>query len=1017
MEIYRLSIRIEYKDNLKNIDMKNSELAASESIDVMNYDRELIYFPGHIQPHGVLLALQEPDFKILQVSENINHAFGVSAESVVGQNLDCLLSPEQIQPITNALIQNNLEFTYLLDIKNKLQETSQFLGIIHRSQGVLILEMECQTSTETNLSLERYHLLEKAIFNIKNAPNLYNLFQVIAQEIRKITQFDRVMIYRFEADYSGVVIAEDKQSHLESYLGLHYPSFDIPKQARKFYHQNLIRVIPNVNYQPAKLIPINNLFTNQPLDLSGSVLRGISPCHLEYLRNMNVAASMSISLINENQLWGLIACHHYTPKYIEYETRKTCAFIGQYASVELLHQQERLLNFYRQQVKIIQEQLNQNLGNKLDYIGNVFQRNESSLLNLVRSTGAVILLEGKLILIGITPAEADIYNLVGWLQKQNQQEIFYTDSLCKIYPNARNFQDTASGILAISIFINQKSYHIIWFRPEQIQTIDWAGNPDRLISVASDNSLYLSPRKSFELWQETVREKSLPWQKFEIEVAQEMRNSLMLTALEFSQMALQQAAEQAEIANRAKSQFLAKMSHELRTPLNAILGFTQILTRNRSLSPEDQDNLDIISRSGEHLLALINDVLEMSKIEAGQLILNETYFDLYRLIYSIQDMFTLKASDKGLNLIIDLGIEVSQYVYGDEGKLRQILINLIGNAIKFTVFGHIILKVFYPTNSAYLATETDKIIVEFKVEDTGPGIAVEDLELIFEAFLQAKGGRQFMQGTGLGLAISRQFARLMGGDITVNSILGQGTTFTCGVQLTLAQIVDLVPPKEFTRRVISLEPGQPKYRILIVEDILENRQLIVKLLESVGFDVCAVENGLEAVEMCREWEPHLIWMDLQMPVMSGYEATTQIRAMTQGKDITIIALTASAFEEDKQAILEVSCDDIVAKPFEESVLFNKMAQYLNLRYIYAEDNQSTTPEYNNQFQQLTVASLQIMPPSWIAQVHEAALVIDDVKLYELFKQIPKNQEPLAEALKNLVDNFHVETIINLTAPE
>ncbi len=492
--------------------------------------------------------------------------------------------------------------------------------------------------------------------------------------------------------------------------------------------------------------------------------------------------------------------------------------------------------------------------------------------------------------------------------------------------------------------------------------------------------------------------------------------SVDITDRKQAQQELQQAKEAAEAANHAKSAFLATMSHELRTPLNAILGFTQLMKQDVTLSLDSQNYIKIIYNSGSYLLKLINEILDLSKIEAGKLVLDHQAIDLFDLLQSLHATFSQRVRHQDLQVDLEILPKVPQFMITDAQKLQQVLINLMGNAIKFTQTGRIILRVGLDNQDSF---DSDFIGLNFEVKDTGVGISQEDLNEIFEAFTQASAGRKVQEGTGLGLTISQRLVQLMGGEITVRSCLGEGSSFafTLPVQPTTK---DRVKPQNSEKLVTGIAPNQPIYRILVVDDQAENRLLLVKLLEQVGLSVKEAISGEEALFIWQQWHPHLIWMDRRMPGLDGYETTLKIREHEQNnqqlKSTIIIALTAQASVSDRTLALAAGCNDYISKPIEITTLFNKMAEHLGIRYIYRENCDLFFKNETSVLNHLTPENLAVMPDEWIIELYQASVACQHTVVQELIKQIPSEYSSLAMGLEELNQNFEFEKMMQLTQP-
>ncbi|OKH24364.1 ATP-binding protein [Chroogloeocystis siderophila] len=729
-----------------------------QTVNLTAYDKEFLHLSGAIQPHGILFALKEPQLEIIQVSNNTFELLGFHPQALLNQSLKDLLTPTELLFIEGCLVKdfesvNPIKLS--IDMSNNIKN---FDGILHRCNGVLILELEPKLTQEDRNFIRFYHLVKGAIAKLQNAPTMSGMCQDITQEVQNLTGFDRVMIYQFDGKQAGKVIAEEKREDLNSYLGLHYPASDIPDQAKKLYTRNRLRLIPDINSQPKELVPAQNPITNEPLDLSYAVLRSVSPCHLEYLRNMGVTASMSISLNKDKKLWGLIACHHYSPKYVSYEVRTACEFLGQVMSLELAAKEENENLDYKIKLKSIQAQFIEAMPLTENFMDGLV-KDKDNLLQLVAAQGVAICANGDLSIAGETPSKSDIYNLIEWVEAKIDNDIFYTDCLPRLYPTAEKFKDVASGLIVLSISQTQKNY-VLWFRPEVIQTVNWGGDPY--------SSVELSPRKSFELWQETVRSQSLPWKQCEIDAIIELRSAIVGIVLrkadELARINIELARSNSEL-----DAFAYIASHDLKEPLRGIHNYSNFLIEDYAdvLQAEGVSKLQTLVRLTQRMEDLINSLLHFSRLGRVELTLQKT--DLNELVNSVIDILNISLKETEVDIRLPRPLPS---VYCDPVQISEVFSNLISNAIKYNNKPNKLVEV------GFLDTALNKPeYIVFYVKDNGIGIKEKHFDAIFRIFKRLHPLNKYGGGTGAGLTIAKKIVERHNGEIWVKSAYGEGSTF------------------------------------------------------------------------------------------------------------------------------------------------------------------------------------------------------------------------------------------------
>lgn len=736
-------------------------------------EREPIHTPGSIQPHGALLMLAEPALRVVMASASAADHLGRSLDRIVGARLSELTDGTPPEPLSDPTPVRSFEPWNPMKVR---MGGRAFDAIVQRVDGLLLVELEPTSAAQGDGLRAFYGLVREAVMRLQATETLDEMCAAAAAEVRHMTNFDRVMVYRFDPAGHGTVIAEERRPEAEPYLGLRYPASDIPRQARRLYLLNRLRLIPDVDCVPSPLVPPENPLTRAPLDLSHAALRSVPPVHVEYLRNMRVRASMSISLVLEDRqdrdLWGLIACHHGSPHYLPYEVRLACEFLGQVVSFLLgaREQKEQAQAASRAAATIAPLMTQMSAGGSF---ARALVAGPATVMDLVSCAGAAAIFDGETQTDGrVPPAEAIAAiaaHIGGYLDTHAgdpiERESYDTDSLARDWPEGAAWKDHAAGVLAIRF---SPTDFVLWFRPEEVQVVTWGGDPQKSVTVESDG-VRLSPRKSFARWREEVRLEARPWASWEIAAARALRDAT-------TGIVLRKAAEVTRLnqnlraAVRARDELVSMASHELRTPITTLQLQLEGLVRLSSRSAALEVGAERVQRSLakaraqiDRLSHLMNELLDVSRIVAGRLSLQrEEGVDLGAIVREVAARFEEHLD--GATLVMDLEPGATGAL--DALRMDQVVTNLLSNALKYGQGRPIDVSVRIVGDE-----------LELEVQDHGVGISEDEQQRIFERFERARTATLHSSGFGLGLWIVREFVEAHGGRVSVWSRPGQGATF------------------------------------------------------------------------------------------------------------------------------------------------------------------------------------------------------------------------------------------------
>ena len=719
---------------------------------------EPIRFPGAIQPHGLLVTLTEPGLQIQQVSANVLTLFGVSAESLLGLPLAALSGSEAANAVQQAAVYTTLADAPPLALNLLGRE---YEGLLHRDQGILVLELELKPDdSEIHSTMGKVRNLSRMLQRLQGAKTLTALYEICVREIQALTGYDRVLIYRFQDEGHGQVIAEASSPAMELFNGMFFPASDIPEQARELYRTHWLRIIPNADYQPVPLIPTLRPDTGEALDLSGAVLRSVSPIHCQYMKNMGVLSSMSISLMDGERLWGLISCGHRQTLHVPHELRMACQTIGQVLSLQISALQTLEISRQREAKMDALVRLNAAMVQSTAAVFEGLAQMPEALMDLTGASGVAILEDKVLHRYGQCPSPEDTRALYQWF-KDSGQPVFSSHNLSTLHAPAAQYTDIASGLPAMTL-PKPVDNAVLWFRREVKESIQWSGDPNKPLNLeAGSNGLRLSPRTSFEIWKVEMDGISSKWSHGDLFAANDLRRSALENDLSRQVLREQQAV-------RARDELVAVVSHDLRNPMTIISMLCGMMQKAFSsdgphTSRRITSAIDTMQQASSRMNVLLDDLLDTSKIEAGRYTISPQPLEVSQIFEEALSLLAPLALDKAVELTFHA--EPDLKISADPERLFQVLSNLIGNAIKFT-----------PAQGKIgVAAMSNGDDIVFSVRDSGKGIAPEQLPHIFDRYWTAKEGNAL--GTGLGLYISQGIIKAHGGQLLAESTPGEGSEF------------------------------------------------------------------------------------------------------------------------------------------------------------------------------------------------------------------------------------------------